>query len=63
MTVDCTGVLSGSECSKQAHAVHSVVCEHLFRQGKLDIGETLVQVIGLIILIPCNWVLEEWDTI
>jgi len=44
MTVDCTGVLSGSECSKQAHAVNTVVCEHLFRQGKLEIGETLVKV-------------------
>ena len=44
MSLGNSGVLSGEECSKQVRTVNAVVCEHLFRQGKLEIGEILVKV-------------------
>jgi len=34
------GVFSG----ERAKQLNMVICEHLFRQGKLDVGERVVQV-------------------
>lgn len=39
MCVD--GVYSGEEPAKQ---LNTVICEHLFRQGKLEIGERVMKV-------------------
>ena len=39
MCVD--GVYSGNESTKQ---LNTVICEHLFRQGKLEIGEKVAKV-------------------
>ena len=38
MCVD--GAFSGQPCQD----MNMVICEHLFRQGKLEVGEALVQV-------------------
>lgn len=38
------GVYSGEEASKQ---LNSVICEHLFRQGKLEVGERVMKDSGL----------------
>lgn len=35
------GIYSGDETSKQ---LNTVICEHLFRQGKLEIGERVMKV-------------------
>ena len=39
MCVD--GVSCGEDCVRQ---LNTVICEHLFRQGKLDIGEIVMKV-------------------
>jgi hypothetical protein len=43
MCVD--GVYSGEESLKQ---LNTVICEHLFRQGKLEIGERVMKVSVLV---------------
>ena len=39
--MNADGAFSGKPCRE----LNTVVCEHLFRQGKMEVGEALMQVV------------------
>ena len=41
---------------KNARQLDAVICEHLFRQGRMDVGEIIIQVRGELLVphtVPC----------